>query len=293
MTRTAIRRWSLIAATTAILMATGTRPDLAAAESPDDYRVISDKFIISLGTYLTDITTDAAVGSGGVIGTFIRVEDDLGITEDDTLFRVDGLYRFNRRHAISFGYWSVNRDGTAVITDQIDFDGNIFDLGVGLETTYDTTWLRIDWQYSFLRTDRGEAGISAGLSFYQYDITLEGFATVDDGMGGTIQEFTRAEEDIVAPVPTMGFFINFAITPNLLFRLKADFFDLDVNDIEGSLIDTGMFFEWYFSHHVGIGGGLTGSDLQFSSLGGDNPFTVDYRQTGLVGYFTFAFGEVD
>lgn len=292
MERAVITKWAVMALLGVVLMAAGPHSDLIAAESPDDYRVISDKFTVSLGSYITDFTTDVAIGSGNVIGTFIRVEDDLGIDEDDTLFRVEGLYRFNRRHAISFAVWKADREGGAVLGEDIDFDGSIFDVGVAVESKLDTTWLRIDWRYSFLRTDRGEAGVSAGLTFYQFDIAVAGLATVDDGMGSTILVQTRSGDDLVAPIPTMGFFINHGITPNLVFRFAADFFDLDIDDYEGSLVTTSLMFEWYFSRHVGIGGGVTGSDLDFKFVG-DDPFLVDYRQTGLVGYVTFAFGDVD
>ena len=81
MKRAVIRKWAVMALLGVVLMAAGPHPDLIAAESPDDYRVISDKFTISLGSYITDFTTDAAVGSGNVLGTFIRVEDDLVLYE--------------------------------------------------------------------------------------------------------------------------------------------------------------------------------------------------------------------
>ncbi|MCZ6777338.1 MAG: hypothetical protein O7F16_00095 [Acidobacteria bacterium] len=139
MERAVIRKWAVMALLGVVLMAAGPHPDLIAAESPDDYRVISDKFIITLGSYITDFETDAAVGSDGLLGTFIRMEDELGITDDDSLFRVDGLYRFNRRHAIGFGFWTVNRDGAAVLGEDIDFDGNIFKAGVAVLSELDTT----------------------------------------------------------------------------------------------------------------------------------------------------------
>ena len=39
-------------------------------------------------------------------------------------------------------------------------------------------------RYSLVQSDRGEAGFTAGLSAYEFDLAMEGDATVSDGMGG-------------------------------------------------------------------------------------------------------------
>ncbi len=202
--------------------------------------------------------------------------------------RLDGFYRFNERHSFDFGIWSLNRTGQATIDKQIIFDGNQFDIGVDLLSEFDTSWLRAGWRYSVLRTDRGEAGFSAGLSAYDFKIAVDGEATVDDGMGGTILQSTRAEDDLLTPVPTVGMFITFAIKANLVLQARADFLDLQISGLEGNLLDTSVLIEWYFSDHVGIGVGSNTTEIEIRDTGSD-PFSVDYRQSGLLGYFAFVF----
>jgi len=53
-------------------------------------------------------------------------------------------------------------------------------------------------------------------------------------------------------------------------------------------MDTRILIEWYFSRHVGFGLGTNTMEIQIRDAGSD-PFSVDYRQKGLLGYFTFAF----
>jgi hypothetical protein len=284
------RRPILVVILAVIFLVAGAGSPLRAAAGEDNVS-ISDKFVLSLGTYLTDFETNASVGTGGVFGTFIRAEDDLGLDDDDTLFRVDGFYRFNPRHGLDFGFWTFNRDGAAIIADQIEFDGTLFDVGANVRSEFDSQWLRLGWRYSFFRSDRGEAGISAGLSTYDFEIALEGDATVSDGMGGTTIVQDRAEDDLIAPVPTFGIFINYAITPRVIVKLKADFLDLQIDDLDGKVIDTTFLIEWYFSRHVGVGVGTNGTDIDIRDEG-DDPFTIDYSVSGLMAYFTFSFGEV-
>ena len=270
-----------------LLLAAGL-PVLAASGSGDETRVVDDKWVIAVGGYLTDFKTDASFGSGSALGTSIRFEDQLGLDADQSVVRLDGLKRFGDRHSIGFGLWTLNRDGVASIDEQIEFDGNTFDVGVDLNTQFDTGWFRVDWRYSLLRNDKGEAGLSAGLSVYEFETSVEGLATVSDGMGGTILQATRAADDVLAPVPTVGMFMNYAFRPNLILRVKADFLDLDVGDFEGKVTDTTFLFEWYFSRHAGVGVGLNRSDIDVRNVG-DNPFLIDFSQSGLLGYFSFTF----
>ncbi len=279
----------VMAIAASILLAAGGHPALAAAAAGSGNRAVSDKWNFTIGSFLTDFKTDAAVGSGGVIGTIIRLEDDLGFDDDDTLFRFDGIYRFNSRHSIGFGFWTLNRDGNAIINEEIEFDGDIFEVGADLQSSLDLQWIRAEWRYSFLRTDRGEAGILVGISAYDFEMAIEGVALIG-GVGMPTQ--TRAQDDFLAPVPTVGFFVNFAIKPNLVVKLNASFLDLEFSDIEGNVVDTTFLIEWYFSRHVGVGLGAIGTDIDIRDVG-DDPFSISYDQSGLVGYFTFAFGEVD
>jgi len=270
-----------------LLLAAGL-PVFAASGSGDGSRVVDDKWVIGVGGYLAEFKTDASVGSGRVLGTSIRFEDQLGVDARQTFFRLDGLRRFGDRHAIGFGLWTLNRNGTATINEQIEFDGNIFDIGVDLNSQFNTRWFRVDWRYSLLRTETGEAGFTAGLSNYEVRASIEGLATVSDGMGGTIRQAARAEENVFAPVPTIGMFMTHAFRPNLVLRMKAEFLDLDVGDFEGKVTDTTLLFEWYFFRHAGVGVGVNKSDIDIRNTG-DDPFLIDFSQSGFVGYFSFAF----
>jgi hypothetical protein len=107
-------------------------------------------------------------------------------------------------------------------------------------------------------------------------------------MGDTVRAAARAEDDLLAPVPTFGIFLNYAFLPNLVFRVKADLIDLDVGDFEGKLTDTTVLLEWYFSRHVGVGLGVNRADIDVRDAGED-PFLIDLSQSGVLGYVSFAF----
>jgi hypothetical protein len=270
------------------LLAAMAGPAFAASGSGGESRVIADEWVLNVGGFLTDFNTTAAAGTGGAIGTVISLEDELGLEEDKAFLRSDGHYRFNPRHAIGFGYWGLKRSGQRTIDDEIDWDGNVYDVGVVLDTDFNIDWLRVDWRYSFLRTDRGEAGVNIGLSSYNFEVALDGTGTVN----GVPNNRVRAEETLFAPVPTFGMFVNFAITPNVLFRGAFNWLDLEAGDIDGSVTDVLLVFEWYFTEHFGIGGGASRTSIDYTDTS-DDPLTLDYSQSGFLAYLTFAWGDVD
>ncbi len=260
---------------------------LAAGEDVET-RVLDDRWSFMIGGYLTEFSTDAAVGSGTALGTVIRAEDELGVDTGPDTFRVDGLFRINEKQSIGFGYWSVGRDGSAALDEQIEWDGNVYDVGAEITSKFDTSWFRVDWRYSLLRTPKGEAGFAVGISAYDLNLELAGIATVDDGQGGTIEREASGGTSVVAPVPTIGTYLTYAFKPKLLLRVEANLLDVGVGDIDARLVDTSIRLDWWFTSHFGIGGGFNTTDIQYKDRG-ENPISVDYRQSGGLAYLTFAF----
>lgn len=259
-----------------------------AADDDTESRFLDDRWSILIGGYVTDFATDASVGSGNVLGTVIQVEDDLGVDNGPKTFRVDGLFRINEKQSIGFGYWGVKRGGIATIDEQIEWDGNVFDVGATLDSKFDTAWYRVDWRYSLLKTDRGEAGFAVGISAYNFNLGIDGEATIDDGEGGSETLQVSADTSVLAPVPTVGMYMTYGFMPNLLLRLEANLLRFVVGDIEGNLNDTSVRLDWYFSRHVGIGGGFNTTSIEYNDRG-ENPIAVGYRQSGFLGYVTLVF----
>lgn len=259
----------------------------ASAAADGENRVISDEWVFSVGGYLTDFKTTASAGTSGPVGAVINFEDQLNLEEDKTFARGDGQYRFNERHAIGFGFWSLKRDGRNQIDGSIDWQNVTYPAMAIIDTEFDVSWFRVDWRYSFFHTDRGEAGLNVGISAYDLSASLAGTWTVN-----MMSQSARGEESVTVPVPTFGMFVNFAITPNVLFRSSFNWLDLDVGDLDGEVTDVTLVFEWYFSEHVGIGGGTARTAIDYKDTSSD-PVLIDYKQSGFLGYFTFAWGDVD
>jgi hypothetical protein len=272
-------------------------PSSAAAKKDNvtwlDTRLIGDRGSIHLGGYLTDFKTEAAVGSGTILGTVIRLEEDLAVEKYNRTFRLGGFYRFKPRQGIRASYFSLSRSGSNVLDETISCCGYEWAVGAQLDTEFDVQVLALVYQYSIVNNGRTEAGFTAGLSTYDFNLVVEGEGTITPLPATTgVRESSgeiKADEGIIAPIPTVGIFIAHAITPNLIVAVRASFLDLTVGDYSGRLVDSSVTLEYFFNRTFGVGFGSNTTDIDVSNSGDDNPWLVNYRQAGLLAYLSFVF----
>ena len=250
----------------------------------EETRHLGDRFSIRIVGGLVDLNTDAAAGRG--LGALIDLEDVLGFDEQISTFGLEGFYRFtkNRKHAIRFRYGNFDRDahtvldGTVPILD-LEFTGELASKFVDQVAT-------VEYQYSFINNGKTEAGILAGLAVYKYDLAVEGEVVIDNNPEQT--EFRSRRVDVIAPVPGFGFFINHALRKDLIFEIKTSAIDLEIGEHNGRIFSTWVSLTWFFSRHVGVGLGLSGSDVAYEKEGREK-IKVNIRQSSINANVTFVF----
>jgi hypothetical protein len=242
-------------------------------------RYLGDRWNVRLFGNLTELTSDVAAGRE--LGALINLEELLGFDDQIGTWGIDAFFRFtkNRKHAIRVTYADYSRDAYAAISGSVpildvEFIGEVAsEFGNQIGT--------VSYLYSFTNTGKTEAGILAGLGFYQYKLALEGRYIVDNDP--TLEEFGQRAESILAPVPAIGFYVNYAVLPNLIVDLRTSFINLAIDVHEGRIFNSQGNLTWYFLRNFGLGVGLSSSDVVYENTGGDNRIKVDLRQTS----FTF------
>ena len=64
-----------------------------------------DKWKFELGGYFPSIDTSLKI-DGTDPGDDIDLEDGLGFSDDDTIWRLDGYWRFFKKHRLGFEVWT-------------------------------------------------------------------------------------------------------------------------------------------------------------------------------------------
>ncbi len=254
-----------------------------AADRDDDYRLVTDRFQVSIGGYLPDFATSASASVGVVFGPIIRFEKDLGLESRKRTVRVDGLWRIKGKHGLAFTWLAINRSSEGFL-GPFEWDGTTYEGFV--ETKFDQAIYKLNYQHSFVNDGRTDAGFAVGLSTYEFDIGIRGDATVN-GVPSGFEEFGT---QLIAPIPSFGFYVTRGLTRKLILDLRADFFDVEIGDHSAELLDMRFTLDWIFIKHFGVGIGVNSIDIQYiQDQGSDKGLRIGYKQTGLMLYLKGAF----
>ena len=248
---------------------------------------LPDKFKIDIGAFLvTDISTTVSLAkTAGAVGAGARIdfEDQLGLDDKVTVPRLDGYYRFGKKSRVDFTYWKLDRDTTFVINEDISIGDIDISFNETVFTRFDTETLKGSYGFSFYNVPKAEIGISAGLHITNIDLE------VSDLTGGAGSE----EADAPIPLPVVGFYLRYNISPRWRFIARSEWFALNYEDFSGSLTDVRLNFEHHTFKHAGFGFGFNRIAFDLEAEDKDDDLFGTFKNTndGFRVYVFAAFGK--
>ena len=252
-------------------------------------RTLTSDWQITVGGNLTAFDTAAAWAPKGLAGAAIDVEDTLGLDEQTSTFVLAVQYRFNRRHSLGLSATELDRSASRVVDEEIEWGDYVFRAEGRVDTELETRVFKLIYRYDFSDMDRLNAGFLAGLSTFDLGATLSGEARLESDAGDEWVEGVVEGASAVAPVPVVGFFLDYAVSPRWVIRFGASVVDLSISTHSGRVLEADFTFEYAVSDLFGIGGGLGGTDIEYRSEKKDETFAIRYRFNYLGAYLTFSF----
>lgn len=213
-------------------------------------QALEDRFWFEASAFKPDIDTHVRVSSpNGAIGTDISLESDLNLADRETLPDIFVGARLGSRWTVTGEYFALDRDGTAGITRDIVVDDVTYPAGVSLSSSFDTSVYRLSVAWSFIHNDRAEAGVSLGAHVTTFDLQLNGQGYI----GSAAIQTVRRERDALAPLPTIGVYGGYRITPRLSIGGRFDYMSLGVGDYDGELTNAQANISYQLFRNVGVG----------------------------------------
>jgi len=276
-----VRTRLVIAFLVALCVTAGT----VGAQNRYDDSEQEDRFYITLGGFnQTDIRTtirvDAKDADGAIsLGTLVALESLFGLDDKVTTGRLDGWWRFNKRHRISWNYFTSKREGLNTYTgdDTIEIGDIVINPGDSIATDDKSQLFSLNWDYSFVNTSKYEAWIGVGLNVQKVDMVID----VNLGGGATrIDESAKA----TVPIPTFNFGGRYNFTKKVRMLVLQQMFGLKIGDFEGKLDNTRVLVEWSIIKNFGIGGGLERFNFELDAEGDDFQGSLDTSYTAFTLY---------
>ena len=160
-------------------------------------------------------------------GTQLDFQRDLGLSNNQTLWRIDGSWRFTPRQQIYFSYLDLNQDGSRDIARNIQWGNNVYYAGAHVEGEWKTQQLNAYYRFSFVQGDKGEFGGSIGLSWVDQKAKLQGWGQV----AGTMTSYYAVKEaSVSAPVPVIGLFGTWQFNSQWSMTADVNYLKLNVSE---------------------------------------------------------------
>jgi hypothetical protein len=247
------------------------------AKAEEGYGPGQDKWKFELGGYFPAVNTEVKI-DGTEVGDNLDLEG-LGLSSDESVWRVNGYWRFAKKHRLGFGYYKLGRDGSIGLTEEIKIGDITIPVDANVATELDMGFYSFDYFYSLYQGEKWE--ISGGLGAYWVDLEFSIGASLNiDGTpigGGPVFEST----DFNGPLPYLALSFEYYITPKWLAIVKGGYFALSVGDLDGTLANLGAKLEYQFTQRFGLGLGYDGFRIDVDIEDKDLRTKLEYSYHGI------------
>lgn len=252
-------------------------------------RGMNETFRLDVGGFLQKFDTAVRVGDAlGNPGTYVSLENALGMPDSQTNVFVDGIWRLGPHASLQFAYRRARRTGTGTLATDVQFGDETYHAGAQVNTSIGLDVGELYYAYSLVNSGNTEFALMLGVSAFYNRISLEVPPTVPGG-GGPAGAATQSDSrNLFAPVPAVGAYFRYALYPQVFAWGKIRGLEGTASGYHGNMLSWGAGVDLYVTQHVGIGGGYEHTNLVFEKRD-TRQFGLDYSYDGPTAYLSIAF----
>ncbi|HNP35363.1 MAG TPA: hypothetical protein PKK10_05875 [Woeseiaceae bacterium] len=236
------------------------------------------RFSVSVGAFFADRDSQTQVDGGNGSGTGVDLESDLGLDKSDTVFRVDGYWRFAEKHRIDISGFDLSRTATKQIDTEIIWGDTIYPVNTELDAKMDLTIYKAAYTWEFLKRGRSFLGVTMGLYVMDFGATLSA-----DNLG------SRESDDLTAPLPVFGFRGEYRFADRWSLRGSGEVFVIEYGDFDGSLYDLYAGIDYSITDTIAVGVGINSVKFDIGITKDRFQGNLDWEYDGALAYLKFDF----
>ncbi|RZJ01398.1 MAG: hypothetical protein EON90_03060 [Brevundimonas sp.] len=239
-------------------------------------QALDERFWLEGSGYFPGIETKLNVSRPGQPGTDIDAENDLGMDDTDTLPAIYGGWRMSPRWILAGEFYALDREANVTLGRTIEFDGATYPVGVSVDSKIASNIYRLTVGYSFIRNDVSELGASIGLHATDFETELTGEAQV----GPAVRQVVTRNRNFLAPMPTIGVYGTYEVSPKVVLNGRVDFLSLEVDNYGGGITNAQASVAYRFTRNfsAGLAWRYVAYDLQVEKT--EYNADIDYNFSG-------------
>lgn len=220
-----------------------------AAEAQVRHPSLESPFSIDIGVFYPDRELDLRV-NGSISGINDEIDFDRRrqLTSAGDIFATELSWRFRGRWSFVGQYFKAEDGTSAVLKEDIEWGNVVFGAGsnAAIGTTFSLTRFFIGWQFDTNKSH--EVGIGGGLHWLNMGSFIEGEILIN-GTSKSARRSVSAE----APLPNIGAWYKYSISPRWALRARLDLLSASVGDYDGLLLNSALGVNFQAFEHFGVG----------------------------------------
>ena len=229
---------------------------------------LANHFTIDVGAMFPKLDTRVRVDASDTsLGTTIDFEQNLGMSDTETLPVIGFNWRYAKKHQLNLAAFKLDRSGSAITPTNISIGDETFPVDLPISSFLDMSVINLKYSYSLVFDEKKELTFGAGLSIQ--DISFGLLGGVDLGIIEYASGFT-------APLPTFDLRGRYAFTDKWIGHLGIGVFSFDLaisdeEELSGDVLNVHASIQHNTFEHVYFG-------LSYNFI----DVNVDWSKNGLV-----------
>jgi hypothetical protein len=208
-------------------------PGVLLAQDYDYHPFISDSFSVSLGAMRS--SNSFKISANDVAGDSDDIDfgDSVGVSDSTTFFNGQFKWKFGseKKWSLAGQYFSNNATGNATLTEDVEWEGEIFEEGTYVEAGVKLAVARVFVGRSFIRNEQHDFGLGLGLHNLDLSAYIEGEIKANGESSGV----QKLEVSASAPLPNIGVWYNYSPARKWLLHGRVDWISANIGDYDGGL----------------------------------------------------------
>jgi hypothetical protein len=244
-----------------------------------------DRFRLTGGIFIPVSSSDLKVGiEGGVAGTPIDLEKDLGYNAAELTFLANLQWRVSRRSRINMSYYNIPRNSTHTLDKDIIFNGETYHVNATVSSFFNTSIYQVSYGYAILAKPDWELGVLIGTHLVGGKAGISVVGSGSESSASTHYGFT-------APLPDLGIWGGYAFNKRLAVNLNANYLSLTVGDVSGSIFSYDLLFMYRLIDKLDLSLGYSGLNFTVDITKPDAAAHIKWGYNGPLLGVTYAFGK--
>jgi hypothetical protein len=209
---------------------------------------LEDDFIFAAGAFLPNKTLKIRV-DGSVPEQGVDFDEVVDLSSDQSTANASLRWRFGEKWSISGQYFKTDDAGSAELVEELHWEDYVLRVGSNVGAGVGSKVARLFFGREMSAGPRHELGLGAGLHWLEISAFVEGEFFINDESTGFRRESVSAD----APLPNIGAWYWYALSPRWLITTRVDWLAASIGDYSGSLWNANAGINFQPWRNVGIG----------------------------------------